>query len=208
MTRSRSLFAALLLTIALAVPAFAMVPSPATSYVDPCLRVCPAGDMNFHVVVRDPASNPVANSTVMIDLCACPGVVLCPPIGNEGYSIFNGCQVVAFTSVSGFADFQLRAGGTCSGGPVNVYADGVLLATLTAVSSPDQNGDASVTATDQGILAATKMNGPYDRTADFNCSAGLDPGDQLILDSHLGHSCAAVVPTRPSSWGRVKTIYR
>jgi hypothetical protein len=207
MSTSRCLSIVLPFIACLAVtPAFAGVPSSANSYVDPCLRICPAGDMNFHVVVRDVSSNPVANSSVAIQLCVCHAIVLCPLNGNENYSI-NGCDIVAITNAAGIADIQLRAGGTCSGGPINVYADGVLLATLSAVSSPDQNGDDAVTAADQAILAG-KMGGPYDPTGDFNCSAGLDPGDQLILDSHLGHSCAAVVPTRPSSWGRVKTIYR
>jgi hypothetical protein len=194
-----------LLTAVSLTTAGAGVPSPSTSYVDPCLRICPAGDMNFHVVVRDVAANPVAGSTVAIALCPCHAIVLCPLNGSENYSI-NGCDLTRSTDAAGIADFQIRAGGTCPG-PVQVYADGVLIGTISAVSSPDQDGNASVNATDQAILAG-KMGGPYDATGDFNCSAGLDPGDQLILDSHLGHSCAAVVPTRPSSWGRVKTIYR
>jgi hypothetical protein len=133
-------------------------------------------------------------------------VILCPPGPNDGYQISGGCNVVKVSDGAGLADFQIRAGGTSSG-LVTVFADGVLLRQFHAVSSPDQNGDASVTAADQAILAA-KMGGPYDKTGDFNCSDGLDPGDQSILDSHLGHSCAAVVPTRPGTWGRIKTIYR
>lgn len=186
--------------------AWAAVPSPANSTVDPCLRVCPAGDMNFHVVVRDLASNPVGNSTVTVDLSACPSVVLCPPLGSEPYTIAPGPVIVTTTNALGIAGVPLRAGGTC-GGPVNVHADGVLLATLTAVPSPDQNGDAVVNATDQGILAV-KLGGLYDPTADINCNTTMGPDDSAALDHHLGHSCGAVVPVQPRSWGRIKIRYR
>ena len=185
----------------------ANVPSPAHSTVDPCLRVCPAGDMTFHVLVRDFSANPVAGSTVVIDLCSCPGVILCPPTGSEPYTLSGGCTVLMPTNGAGVADLPIRAGGTCRGSAVRVFADGILLTTLTAVSSPDQNGDATVSAVDQGILAA-RLGGPYDPTGDFNCSGALEAGDQAILAGHLGHSCAAVVPVLPGSWGRIKTIYR
>ncbi|MBI1797847.1 MAG: hypothetical protein HYR74_12450 [Candidatus Eisenbacteria bacterium] len=201
------LAAAAALTLMVTPAARAGVPSVANSTVDPCLRVCPAGDMTFHVVVRDGTFNPVPGSSVAIDLCACPGVVLCPLNGSENYIVSSGCMVVQITNAAGVADYQIRAGGTCSGGPIPVYADGQLLATRTAVSSPDQNGDVIVNATDQAILAG-KMSGPYDPTGDFNCSGSVEPGDANILASHLGHSCAVAVPTRPATWGRIKTIYR
>lgn len=206
MRHSRTLFIVVLAALALAAPAaHAGIPSAANSIVDPCLRVCPAGDMNFHVQVKDIGGNVVIASSVVIDVCGCPGVVLCPLNGGESYSIVAGCNVVMTTNAAGIADFQIRAGGTCTG-TVNVYADGVLLRTINAISSPDQDGDLMVAPADQAILAA-KFPGP-DPTGDFNCSAGMDPGDQAIQAAHLGHSCAVVVPNRPSTWGRVKTIYR
>ena len=203
MSRSRLLMVAM--AVALVAPtAHAGVPSASQSYVDPCLRICPSGDMNFHVVVRDASANPIANSTVSIALCPCRSIVLCPLNGNERYAI-TGCDIVAVTNAAGIVDIQLRGGGTCNG-PVQVFADGIPLSTLGGVSSPDQDGNASVDVIDQTILAA-KFPGP-DPTGDFNCSAGLDPGDQLIQNSHLGHSCAVVVPNRSTTWGRIKTIYR
>jgi len=206
MNRSRILFIVIAAVVIGAAPAArASIPSATQSIVDPCLRVCPAGDMNFHVQVRDQSQNPVAASSVVIDVCNCPGIVFCPLTGGEGYTISGGCVVVMTANAAGIADFQIRAGGTCTG-TVQVFADGVLLRTINAISSPDQNGDLMVAPADQAILAA-KFPGP-DPTGDFNCSDGLDPGDQLILDSHLGHSCAVVVPNRSATWGRIKTIYR
>ena len=183
--------------------AYGAVPDPARSYVDPCLRVCPAGDMVIHVVVRDAANNPQPGALVESDLCACPGIVLCPslPIGP----VVSSCTLVATADAAGVVDFRLRAG-TCNG-QVTVRADGVLLAIRNAVSSPDQNGDLTVDAVDAAILTGN-LGGPYDPTADLNCSGSLEPGDTGVLNAHLGHSCAAVVPVQPRSWGTIKMLYR
>jgi len=184
--------------------AYGAVPDPARSYVDPCLRVCPAGDLNIHIVVRDAANNPLPGAVVESDLCACPGIVMCPdlPIGY----VVSGCMLVATADAAGVVDWRLKAGGTCNG-QVVVRADGVLLAIRNAVSSPDQNGDLMVDATDAGLMAA-KLGGPYDPTADLNCSGLLELGDTGVLSAHLGHSCQAVVPVQPRSWGTIKILYR
>ena len=79
-----------------------------------------------------------------------------------------------------------------------MYCSGVLLRTLTAVSSPDQSGDLTVNAVDAGILSG-KL--PGDPTGDLNCSGAVEPGDSAVLNQHGGHSCQAVVPVRPKSWG-------
>jgi len=210
MRTRRTILTLIIAALGVAAPAAhagtAAVPSPATSTVDPCLRICPAGDMNFHVVVRDYSFVPIGNSTVTVDLSACPSVMVCPLIGSEPYTILPGPTIRMTTNALGIADIPLRAGGTC-GGPVNVFADGVLLAILTAVPSPDQNGDAVVNATDQGILAV-KLGGAYDPTADINCNTTMGADDSAELVRHLGHSCGAVVPVSPRSWGRIKIHYR
>jgi hypothetical protein len=191
------------------VAAAAAAPSAATSTVDPCLRVCPGGDLTFHVLVRDENGHPIPGSFVDIGLCACPGVTLCPYAGTERYAVFGGCHAVQFTGPDGLADFQLRAGGVCSGVTIPVHADGVLLSSLTSVASSDQNGDQIANATDR-IILLSKLAGPYDPTCDFNCSAGFDPGDRAIFEAHIDtvHWCFVIVPTLESSWGRLKTLYR
>jgi hypothetical protein len=196
-----------LAALALATPsARAAVPSPQNSTVESCLRVCPAGDIHIRVVVRDLANNPIAGSSVLLDFCSCPFITLCPLLGGEPYAPSGPCGVVMLTDAAGVAEFPLRAGGVCVG-TVNVYADGVNLAQRGHVASPDQNGDLTVNGTDQALLNA-KLGGPYDPTADLNCSGALEAGDQAVQAGHLGHSCAAVVPTLPKSWGTLKTIYR
>jgi len=186
--------------------AYAAPPSPATSTVDPCLSVCPGGDVNFHVAVRDASSNPVGASSVLINFSNCLGLTLCPPRVSDPYTIVPPSSIVMTANAAGIADFQIRAGGVCVG-TVNIFADGVLLASRGAVSSPDQNGDAVVNATDQALLAA-KLGGPYDPTADLNCNAALEAVDTGILNAHLGHSCEVVVPVQPRSWGTIKILYR
>ena len=183
----------------------AAVPYPPNSTVDPCLQVCPGGDVNFHVVVRDLFSNPVGGSAVFIDFSNCFGLTLCPPLGSDPYTVGPN-SILMMANAAGIADFGIRAGGVCVG-TVNVYADGVLLASRGAVSSPDQNGDAVVNATDQALLAL-KLGGPYDLTADLNCNGALEAVDTGFLNAHLGHTCSAVVPVQPRSWGTIKILYR
>jgi len=204
---SRRLVPALLLValgILLTATAHAALPSPATSFVDPCLRVCPGGDMGIHVVVRDASNNPVSLSTVSIHFCTCPGVVLCPPGPNDPYTI-NGCMVSAVTNAVGVLDLGIRAGGVCVDSLL-VFADGILLAVRPAVVSPDQDGNLTVNAVDNGILGA-KL-GTTDPTGDLNCSGLVDIGDPNALLAHSGHSCQAVVPVQPGSWGTIKIHYR
>jgi hypothetical protein len=187
-------------------PARAGVPNPTTSSVDPCVRVCPAGDMAFRVTVRDAIGNPVPNSSVLVDFAACLGFTLCPLLGSEPYTMAGPTAIMMTSDGSGVVDIPIRAGGSCQGA-IHVFADGVQLGSRGANTSPDQNGDLTVDATDQALLAL-KLGGPFDPNADLNCSAALGPGDATVQNAHLGHSCAAVVPVLPSSWGRIKTIYR
>jgi hypothetical protein len=194
------------LGVVCAAAAQAAVPSAANSLVDPsCLRVCPAGDMNLHVVVRDLANNPVSASTVVVDFSNCSGVLFCTPLPGDPYTLVPPAQIRMVSDAAGIADIPIRAGGVCVG-TINIFADGVLLASRAAVSSPDQNGDLTVNAVDSGILAG-KLGGS-DPTGDFNCSASVESGDTGILLAHLGHSCNAVVPVKPSTWGTIKVIYR
>jgi len=198
------------LGILLTASAHASPPSPANSFVDPCLRVCPGGDMNIHIVVRDLSNNPVPFSSMAISFCGpgpyplCPGVVLCPPGPADPYTI-NGCNVLAATNAAGILDLGIRAGGVCIDS-IPVFADGVLLAARIAIASPDQNGDLMVDAVDNGIL--TGKLGTSDPTGDLNCSGSVEIGDPNVLVAHAGHSCQGVVPNRPRSWGSMKVIYR
>ena len=188
-----------------AVPdAAAQVPSAANSYIDPCVRVCPAGDITFRVEVRDADNNPIQFSTVRLDFGQCADSVLCPLTGSEPYEIAG--SLITLAAPDGIVNFPSRAGGVCSGG-VAIYANQFLMGWRSPVSSPDQNGDGVVEASDQAILT-TKLEGPYDPTADLNCNGLLETGDQDVFTAHLGHMCDIVVPARTGTWGRIKTLYR
>src|SRR5258706_5136218 len=120
------------------------VADPFWSTFDSCLRVCPAGDLTFHVLLRTANRSPKPLATVDIEFCQCPGVTLCALTGTESYTIVSGCMVQMVTDANGVADFHIRAGGTCNGAAIRIFADSQLMRTLTAVSSPDQNGDTTV----------------------------------------------------------------
>lgn len=179
-------------------------PTAATSTVDPCVRICPAADLIFHIVVRR-FESPYPFATVVVDFAPCPAVILSPTSDSEPYVIDPPAYVRMTSSTQGVADLPIRAGGVCPGTLVDVYASGMLLARR-PVASPDLNGDAVVSAADQALLAA-KLGGPYDPAADLDCDGTLGAGDASTLNAHLGHAFG-VVPVRPRSWGMIKTIYR
>jgi hypothetical protein len=183
------------------------VPDPANSTADPCLVVCPSGDIVFHLQVRDLANNPVAFSAVVIDFCGCPSVTLCPQTLTDPYQRPSMCQVVKISDLQGRVDFAIRAGDVCAGVGARVYADGVLLARRN-VASPDQDGNLIVDVPDLALASAKR--GSPDPTADFDCDGFVTDADVDILIAHAKHVCPRPdpTPTRSGSWGLLKTIYR
>jgi hypothetical protein len=185
------------------------VPSPANSTLPACMALCPLGDMPFVVVVRDLASNPIFNSTVVLDYSQCPGAYICAGIPTDPYVVNMPARTLrAVTDASGTISFHARIGGTGAAGSVHVLADGVFLKSY-ALASPDQNGDGVVISigTDDPIFAA-KL-GTLDPTADFDCDGHVDAADQIVFFAHHSHSCVGYVdPTLRSTWGRLKTHYR
>lgn len=186
--------------------AIAGPPLPGDSSVDPCLSVCPAGDLVFRVIGRR-GSAPEGGWPIGVDLTACPGVRLVPADGTEPYYYYTPTYVVVNNDyVTGIADFRIRAGGVCSGSSVPVTSP-LTLATLTAVASPDQNGDLTVDSSDLAI--ATAKLGTTDPTADFTCDGAVTAADVTFLQQHLGHHWSGgATATRAPSWGRLKIFYR
>ena len=91
-----------------AVPSLANVPNPAASSVDPCLIACPAGDLDFHVVVRDFGSNPVFGSTLTLDFCDCPTAAICPANRSQSYTVIS-CRVSMSSDAHG-VELRLQLG--------------------------------------------------------------------------------------------------
>lgn len=194
-----------LAALTLPVAAQGGVPDPRNSVVPRCLVVCPAGDVAFSVVVRDPNNLPVNGSLVNLGFCPCATIHFCPPQPTDGYTLVGACDVQIITGPSGIATFNLRAGGSCAS-PVAVSADGVLLATVPLEQSPDQDGSLVVDAADAALLAA-KVGGA-DLTGDLDCSNDVTAADQAVLAAHLGHACDNRTPALQRSWGQVKGTYR
>jgi len=196
-----------LLNLALVTSARVDVPSAYASFVDPCLVLCPAGDITFHVIARNVIGIPIPGATVDLEYSASPGFQLCILSGSEPYERlslpgFETVRVVA--DGAGQANFPVRAGGTCAAGLVKVYADGVLLAER-ALASPDQDGDGDVDNQDS-VLLQSKL-GLSDPTADLTCD-GSASGILLEFERHLGYACDLPVGAPPATWGRLKVLYR
>jgi hypothetical protein len=196
-----------ILTIGLASPARSGVPDAAHSTVPLCLEVCPYGDITYDIVVRDAASNPVANSTVEIFLPTCTTFHLCPNQGDPNLTISTSpLRVSKVTDASGAVSFHLHAGGVCPGTIVQVRADGITIG-QPPLSSPDQDGDLDVRGNDLLTIQAKALQ-PYDATADLTCDGVVNAADVAAANAHYGHTCDAVVPTQDRSWGGLKIHYR
>ena len=196
------------LGLAMATSAPADIPSPSQSVVDPCVVLCPAGDVTLHVLVRGQANQPFPNATVDLEYAGCPGFALCALTGGEPYTHLSGTGfelVRVMSNAQGEAVFPVRAGGACPWGSVRVFADGIVLA-LRALASPDQNGDGIVGAADVAVLQ-TKL-GTTDPSGDLNCDGTVDGADLAVLNAHTGHACALPTRIESGTWGRIKTLYR
>jgi hypothetical protein len=47
-----------------------------------------------------------------------------------------------------------------------------------------------------------------DETADFDCDGTVTQSDVDVVTAHMDHVCRTTTSVRPSSWGRVKFLYR
>lgn len=196
--------------LGLAPSSSAGVPSPTTSSAPACLVLCPFGDLPVTVVVRDFASNPIANSTVLIDFSNCPTAFLCSSPSEPGLIVDLPTRTVrAFTDATGSVTMHAHVGGTGAAGSVRMYADGVLMRSY-GLATPDQNGNGvAVTIVDVDDAIFAGKLGTTDITADFDCSGLVDAADQLIFFSHLSQACDGFVDAaRRSTWAQLKLHYR
>jgi hypothetical protein len=149
----------------------------------------------FHVIVRDAINQPIPNSLVQVFLCS-DTLHVCP---------MEDCPVTGLTNAAGQATFFIHAGGSRYT-PVSIVADGVPIG-LSRIATPDQNGDLVVDGADLAI--GNSKVGMADYTMDLDCDLNtVDAQDIAVLVSHIGHVCPGPTPTRSSTWGSLKTIYR
>lgn len=185
-----------LLSSALAFAVPSGVPSAANSVVQPDLVTCPAGHLTFTVVVKDAASNPVSNSTVVVDFCSAPTIDICST---------PGCTFTGTTNATGYAVLNIPAGGVVGTALANVRADGILLAQR-AVASTDQTGDLLVTMADLNAINA--LVGTSDKRGDLDGDGFVTAADVAIVQAHMGHICAGPVHSHDDTWGVLKIRYR
>jgi hypothetical protein len=179
------------------------VPDPSNSSVTPIITLEPNGRMGFGVIVRDFFGNQIAGAAVSLDLCACPGVVLCPPASGP-----PDCTPTVFTDAFGIARFALAGGGGCAH-KIAVYADGVRIDEPTDsrhVASPDQDGNLTVNGVDRAILVA--KTGGSDPTGDLDGDGDVDGADVATVDTFMGGTCNGVVSSRRATWTDLKILYR
>src|SRR5262249_37633042 len=137
----------------------------------------------------------IANSYVEVVFCAdhaWAGAASIPPFA---LCCDNPCGEAGYTDAQGRFTVALQGGGA-SPNPTTVLirADGVVLADR-ASTSPDQNADLLVDATDLAI--GTALLGTGDPTMDLDCDGGLvDADDLAVISLHQGHLCHCPVPTR------------
>jgi hypothetical protein len=203
-------YSALLLLLCCAWPsvAGAGIPNPPNCDFPYRVLACPAGDVQLEVVVRDVAHLEISGSTVVLGFSTCPAVAFCDDCCPGVILDRQARTATAITDAHGAATFSLKMGGLCPAGTVEVRADGFLLG-LCLVSSPDQNGDLLVNAADTTIVhdqIGTQIGGAG---SDLDGDGEVTEADvSWLTDLHGGHSCAGVVPTRKTTWGSVKLLYR
>lgn len=117
------------------------------STVDDLLLTCPAGDINFQVVVLDDTGTPCSGALVALDFCNCDEAILCLYAGGSPCGNGKNDLLFATTNANGVAVFSPPAGGICGGAMVDIVADGVLLAQRNVLAM-DVNGNFLVEMTD------------------------------------------------------------
>jgi len=136
--------------------------------------------------IRDAASNPVANSVVVMNFSTCTDVRLCSITQPAG--LFVNCAaktVSAVTDASGVVTFRVVGGGLTSGvaiiAPcVSVTADGVALNTIRS-STCDMNGSGGVTSADITLAKNDNNTNPARTRSDFNKSGSVTSADITLL---------------------------
>ena len=195
---SAATFTALLV----AKPVLAGPPLPGESWADPCIALCPKGDLIFHLHGFRNGS-PVEAWPVEVNFCGAPGVHLAPATGAEPYQIILGCRASVLTGADGVGVFAIKGGGVARDVRVEVTSP-LVLAVRTAVVSPDQNGDLQVDQSDVA-LAEAKLGGD-DPTADLDCDGAVTAADLTMLRAHLGHS-AGPTAAQTKSWQGIKQLF-
>lgn len=143
-----------------------------------CIQICPAGDIDFVVVVRDYCGNPIcASDTIWLQFNACENITPC----LDAHPEWPRVRPDSCNAETGEHFFSVKAsGGLCMDCEIYGVVEGFLCAML-PVRFLDQNYSGTVTAGDFV---------PGNLCSDYNCDFVTDAADQALHDSHLGHACS------------------
>jgi len=142
----------------------------------------PAG--SFTVVIRDQASNPVANAMVTLDFSACSDLKLCATQLDPAVTVDCAQKTVSKAAdVQGVATFVVQGwsiappGGPGPSGPsMDVYADGVLGAHV-AVAILDRVGGQGLSSADLSAWLTDFFAGNPVARGDYDWSGALGASD-------------------------------
>lgn len=176
-----------------AASAFAGVPSPGNSDLPVPAFFTMVGNSlgvpdalgQFTIVIRDLANNPINGSSVVLDLSAAADLTASSDQLDGGASTVNCAAktVRKFTDVTGTVTFTVvgfanNSGASAGAGldGVKVYADGVLIGTLTAATL-DQDGGGGAGANDLSLWLTDAGSLGYFGRSDYDYSGDLGAND-------------------------------
>ncbi|MFN8589523.1 MAG: hypothetical protein U0704_17155 [Candidatus Eisenbacteria bacterium] len=185
-----------------AASAFAGVPSPGNSTLPAPAFLTVVGSSlgtadplgTFSITVRDLANNPINGSSVVLDFSAGSDLQLCSDQLDAGATVNCAAKSVRkFTDASGVVSFTVVGGGTNAGatagaglGSVKVYADGVLLGSMTSAILNQDGGLSGVGANDISVWIADFGSGNYYGRSDYDYSTAIGANDLSLLIGAFG----------------------
>ena len=210
LVRKATLLAAAGLLIASA--AMAGVPSAANSTTPACITlvgslagVPDAAAGQFTVIVRDLASNPLNNASVVIDVSGCLDISICDDqLDVNAFVNCGGKTTRKFTNALGSVSFTVLGGSNGAGnastllGGGKIFANGTLIQTPT-VAAYDLYGASGVGANDLSAWLTDFGSGFAYGRSDYDCSGGVGANDLSFWLTEFGNgtsasSCAVACP--------------
>lgn len=190
-----------------AASAFAGVPSPGNSSLPvPAFFTMVGSSLGtadplgtFSITVRDLANNPISGSSVVLDFVAGSDLIPASDQLDAAASTVNCAAktVRKFTDVTGVVSFTVVGGSNnggasagAAGGAVKVYADGVLLGSMTAAVL-DQDGNGGAGANDLSVWLADQGSGFYFGRSDFDYDTTLGANDLSLWLAAQGSGASA-----------------
>ncbi len=161
-------------------------PSCASTVLDSCLKICPASDIVWPVVIHDTCGDPICDLTgTWLDFSQCSAEP-CPGEEPDWPIVYpDSCNPTTGTHYFTI-DASLEYCDFCD---PPLYVNGEYCRTVYA-RFYDTDGDQCVTSAD--YIHGQVCN-------DYNCNFATDPDDSLIFKMHLDHCCGEECDCEPGN---------